>query len=89
MKQIVVMVMFVVMINMITMIHHDNVYNLLEEVEEALVVSDLLSSVQQRVLLLLGESVSAPGVNHGPAKCRIRILSLSIFQVFPYSWSST
>ena len=37
--------------------------HLLEEVKEALVVSDLLSSVQQRVLLLLGESVSAPGVN--------------------------
>merc|ERR1719411_742922 len=32
---------------------------LLEEGEEALVVSDLLSSVQQRVLLLFGESVSA------------------------------
>merc|ERR1719266_2743430 len=32
---------------------------LLEEVEEALVVSDLLSSVQQRVLLLFGEGVSA------------------------------
>ena len=80
MKQIVVMVMVMVMINMITMIHHDNVYNLLEEVEEALVVSDLLSSVQQRVLLLFGESVSAPGVNYGPARCRI--LSLSIFQVF-------
>ena len=86
MKEIVVMVMVMVMI---TMIHHDNVYNLLEEVEEALIVSDLLSSVQQRVLLLFGESVSAPGVNYGPAKCRIRILSLSIFQVFPYSWSST
>ena len=63
--------------------------HLLEEVKEALVVSDLLSSVQQRVLLLFGESVSAPGVNYGPARCRIRILSLSIFQVFPYSWSST
>ena len=69
--------------------HNDHDYNLLEEVEEALVVSDLLSSVQQRVLLLFGESVSAPGVNYGPARCRIRILSLSIFQVFPYSWSST
>ena len=54
------MVMVMVMINMITMIHHDNVYNLLEEVEEALIGSDLLSCVQQRVLLLLGEAVGAP-----------------------------
>ena len=35
--------------------------HLLEEVKEALVVSDLLSGVQQGVGFLLGEGVGAPG----------------------------
>ena len=39
--------------------------HLFEEVKEALVVSDLLSSVQQRVGFLLGEGVGAPDDDDG------------------------
>ena len=39
--------------------------HLLEEVKEALVVSDLLSSVQQGVGFLLGEGVGAPDDDDG------------------------
>ena len=35
--------------------------HLLEKMKEALIGSDLLSCVQKRVLLLLGEGVSTPG----------------------------